>query len=185
VVKILDGDSFGNLTTDTNPSFDLPIGFAGGLADTATGLVRFGFRDYDPAAGRWTARDPLLFAGGQANLYLYAGNNPINRRDPNGLDGGLGEVEGTIIDLIGAAGADKFSGSLDELVPGAGSLLEWRVAIDDYLDYGEVLIDAYKGARGIEVVNFPHGLFATKIAEFWADIIKDLFKRLADCLASI
>ena len=33
VVKILDHDSFGQLTSDTNPGFDLPVGFAGGLAD--------------------------------------------------------------------------------------------------------------------------------------------------------
>jgi RHS repeat-associated protein len=185
VVKILDGDSFGNLTTDTNPGFDLPIGFAGGLADTATGLERFGFRDYDPAAGRWTARDPLLFAGGQTNLYLYVGNNPINRRDPNGLDGGIFDIEGHMIDLVDAGGVDKFSGKLDQLVPGAGPLLKGRVAIDDYLDVYGVLKDIYKAAKGVEAFQFPLALFATKIGEFWGDIIKDLFKRLGDCLDSI
>ena len=52
----------------------LPIGFAGGLTDPDTGLARFGMRDYDPAIGRWTARDPILFKGGQENLYMYCGN---------------------------------------------------------------------------------------------------------------
>ena len=47
--------------------------------------MRFGYRDYDPAAGRWTARDPILFGGQQANLYVYVGNDPINLRDPLGL----------------------------------------------------------------------------------------------------
>src|SRR5438105_4373470 len=60
-VKVLAYDSFGVLSQNSNPSFDLPFGFGGGLADPLTGLVRFGFRDYDPAAGRWLARDPLLF----------------------------------------------------------------------------------------------------------------------------
>jgi RHS repeat-associated protein len=69
----------------THPEFDVPIGFAGGIADPLTGLVRFGFRDYDPVAGRWTSRDPALFAGGQANLYQYVGNNPVLLRDPAGL----------------------------------------------------------------------------------------------------
>jgi RHS repeat-associated protein len=78
-------DSFGNLVSDSNPSFELPFGFAGGLADATTGLVRFGFRDYDPAAGRWTAKDPVLFDGGQGNLYVYVGSNPISLRDPLGL----------------------------------------------------------------------------------------------------
>ena len=29
----------------------IPFGFAGGLHDRDTGLVRFGYRDYDPEVG--------------------------------------------------------------------------------------------------------------------------------------
>jgi hypothetical protein len=36
-------------------------------------------------AGRWTVRDPILFDGSQANLYVYVGNNPVGLRDPLGL----------------------------------------------------------------------------------------------------
>jgi RHS repeat-associated protein len=64
----------------------MPFGWAGGLEDPDTHLVRFGARDYDPETGRWTARDPILFAGGQSNLFAYAGNDPVNRIDPSGLD---------------------------------------------------------------------------------------------------
>jgi len=85
VVKLIEYDSFGKRLSDSNPSFALPIGFAGGLEDTATGLVRFGYRDLDQASGRWTARDPVLYDGGQANLYVYVGNNPVGLRDPLGL----------------------------------------------------------------------------------------------------
>ena len=85
IVRLIEYDSFGNVVSDTAPGFDLPVGFAGGLTDAATGLIRFGYRDYDPQAGRWTARDPLLFGGGQANLYVYVNNNPVNFRDPTGL----------------------------------------------------------------------------------------------------
>jgi RHS repeat-associated protein len=63
-----------------------PFAFAGGLYDPDTGLVRFGARDYDAVTGRWTAKDPILFRGGSANLYSYAGNDPINRIDPRGRD---------------------------------------------------------------------------------------------------
>ena len=73
-------------TADSAPAFDLPIGFAGGLADPATGLVRFGWRDYDPVTGRWTAKDPTFFTGSPTNLYGYAGNDPVRLRDWNGLD---------------------------------------------------------------------------------------------------
>ena len=60
-----------------------PIGFAGGMYDPEMRLVRFGARDYDPAIGRWTAKDPSGFAGG-TNLYAYAFNDPVNRIDLTG-----------------------------------------------------------------------------------------------------
>ena len=61
-----------------------PFGFAGGLYDRDTRLTRFGARDYDADAGRWTAKDPISFDGGW-NLYGYCGGDPINRIDPSGL----------------------------------------------------------------------------------------------------
>lgn len=86
--------------TGSDPSFDLPVGFAGGIADPTTGLLRFGLRDYDPAAGRWLTRDPLLFAGQQANLYGYATNDPVTLRDPTGLL----SIEGSLYTKIGGGG---------------------------------------------------------------------------------
>jgi RHS repeat-associated protein len=89
IVKRIDYDSYGNIINDSNPSFEVPFGYAGGLHDRDTGLVRFGFRDYDPALGRWTAKDPIDFAGGDMNLYGYVHNNPVNWIDPIGLYGRL------------------------------------------------------------------------------------------------
>ena len=84
-VKRIDYDSFGNILSDSNPAFIVPFGFAGGLHDRDTGLVRFGFRDYDPNIGRFTAKDPIDFAGGDTNLYAYTLNDPVNFVDPSGL----------------------------------------------------------------------------------------------------
>ncbi|MEM7539548.1 MAG: RHS repeat-associated core domain-containing protein [Chloroflexota bacterium] len=84
IVQRLDYDEFGNVIVDTNPGFQ-PFGFAGGLYDADTGLVRFGVRDYDPFAGRWTAKDPLRFDGGDTNIYAYLHNDPINYIDPSGF----------------------------------------------------------------------------------------------------
>jgi RHS repeat-associated protein len=84
VVRRVDYDAFGVERTVTG-TFDLPLGFAGGLRDATTGLVRFGLRDYDPAAGRFVARDPSFFRGSPENLYTYANNNPITQMDPTGL----------------------------------------------------------------------------------------------------
>ncbi len=83
VAQRLDYDEFGRVILDTNPGFQ-PFGFAGGIYDHQTGLVRFGARDYDPEAGRWTARDPSRFLGGTANLYSYSFNDPVNFHDPEG-----------------------------------------------------------------------------------------------------
>ena len=85
VVKRIDYDSFGNILNDTAPTFTVPFGFAGGLHDRDTGLVRFGFRDYDPEVGRWTAKDPIGFNGGDWNLYGYVLDDPVNFFDPVGL----------------------------------------------------------------------------------------------------
>jgi RHS repeat-associated protein len=63
----------------------IAFGFAGGLYDHDTGLVRFGARDYDPSIGRWISKDPIRFGGGQTNIYVYVDNDPINRADPFGL----------------------------------------------------------------------------------------------------
>ena len=77
---------------DSDPGFDLPIGFAGGLRDPLTGFVRFGLRDYDPQAARWLSRDPLMFSGGQGNLFAYVGNDPVNLKDPSGRAVVIGAV---------------------------------------------------------------------------------------------
>jgi RHS repeat-associated protein len=85
VVQRLDFDEFGQVTSDSNPGFQT-FGFAGGIYDPDTGLVRFGARDYDPAIGRWTAIDPIRFQGGQSNLFVYVLTDPVNAVDPTGLD---------------------------------------------------------------------------------------------------
>jgi len=84
IAQQLEYDEFGHVVSDTNPGFQ-PFGFAGGLYDADTQLVRFGARDYDASIGRWTARDPVLFEGRQLNLYVYAANDPVNLIDPSGL----------------------------------------------------------------------------------------------------
>jgi RHS repeat-associated protein len=100
VVQRIDYDEFGVVSSDTAPGLQ-PFGFAGGLYDADTKLVRFGARDYDAETGRWTSRDPVLWSGGQANLYRYCHADPINWVDPRGLQtigpppgGGAGGASG-------------------------------------------------------------------------------------------
>jgi len=63
----------------------VPFGFAGGLYDSDTKLVHFGYREYDPFTGKWSAKDPLLFGGGDSNLYGYVLGDPVGGIDPSGL----------------------------------------------------------------------------------------------------
>jgi RHS repeat-associated protein len=84
VIQRMEYDVWGKVINDTNPGFQ-PFGFAGGIYDQHTGLVRFGARDYDPVTGRWTATDPIRFAGGSTNLYAYVLNDPVNFFDFFGL----------------------------------------------------------------------------------------------------
>ncbi|MBK6780860.1 MAG: RHS repeat-associated core domain-containing protein [Gemmatimonadetes bacterium] len=90
-------DAWGNVLADSGSGFQ-PFGFAGGLTDGATGLVRFGARDYDPAAGRWTAKDPVGFLAGGTNLVAYAAQDPIDLLDPSGTEW---QFSGGISGLIG------------------------------------------------------------------------------------
>jgi len=83
VVQEMRYDAFGNVIFDSNPGFQ-PFGFAGGIYDSDTRLVRFGARDYDAEMGRWTAKDPIRFDGGDTNLYGYVVGDPVNGVDPNG-----------------------------------------------------------------------------------------------------
>ena len=84
VAQALEYDPYGRVLSDSAPGFQ-PFGFGGGLYDADTGLVRLGARDYDARSGRWLAKDPLDFGGGDSNLYAYALGDPVNLIDPSGL----------------------------------------------------------------------------------------------------
>ena len=84
VMQTMQHDEWGKVLTDWTNGFErVPFGFAGGLYDTETGLVRFGARDYDPETGRWLSKDLARFRGG-TNFYEYAAGNPVSIIDPDG-----------------------------------------------------------------------------------------------------
>jgi RHS repeat-associated protein len=137
VVKTISYDSFGEIMADSNSSFVLPVGFAGGLADAATGLVYFGARDYDPAAGRWTARDPQLFDAEQANLYQYVGNDPLNYRDADGL-----QSAPTLRQYAppGSNGSDPMA-QAQQIVD---TVQTAKKVVDKFEKYGDLIVDKSK-----------------------------------------
>ena len=101
--------------------------FTGREYDSETGLYFYRARYYDPAIGRFIQEDPIGFKSGEVNFYIYSRNNPINYKDPNGLDitgtiigGGVGGIiGGTLGGAIGLGGGM----SLGTLVfPGVGTV---------------------------------------------------------------
>jgi RHS repeat-associated protein len=113
IAQRINYDAFGVVTLDTNPGFQ-PFGFAGGLADLDTGLVRFGARDYDPRVGRWTSKDPLGLSGGM-NVFEYAAGDPVNFIDPTGLLLAASQAWASSLMSFGANALDAAAGALSDL----------------------------------------------------------------------
>ena len=64
----------------------LPFHYSSKLRDVDSGFNYYGYRFYDPGAGRWLNRDPIEEEGG-VNLYGMVGNDGVGRVDVLGLDG--------------------------------------------------------------------------------------------------
>jgi len=77
-------DSFGNITSETNPGVDVRYGFTGQDFDPETGLSFYWTRYYDFVTGTFLTLDRLGFEAGDVNLYRYVGNSPTNFVDPSG-----------------------------------------------------------------------------------------------------
>lgn len=165
VMQRLDYDEWGRVLSDTNPGFQ-PFGFAGGLYDRDTGLVRFGARDYDPETGRWTAKDPILFDGEDTNLYAYVLNDPVNAVDPLGLQSYYPPLirihpESTIM-----SGSNRFSYDywknkstrelVDSLCPGSESPL--TVSPDGRIFNGNVRTLILE-QRGYDINSLPREIY--------------------------
>ena len=67
-----------------------------------TGLYCFRARWYDPITGRWLSKDPIGISGG-LNQYVSFENNPVNFRDPWGLDPDDGSFETIPVVIAGPA----------------------------------------------------------------------------------
>ncbi len=83
-VTVNDGDRPG--LEGTGNEFSPQRSYTGREPDTATGLIYYRARWYDPRIGRFISEDPIGFAAGDANLSRYVGNSTPNAVDPSGLD---------------------------------------------------------------------------------------------------
>jgi len=89
VVWRWDSEAFGATLANEDPdqdgkAFSYNLRFPGQYFDQSTGLHYNGFRDYDPAIGRYIQSDPIGLNGG-LNTYGYVEGNPVGFVDPYGL----------------------------------------------------------------------------------------------------
>jgi RHS repeat-associated protein len=66
-------------------SFAYNLRFSGQVFDGQAGLHYNGFRDFDPAGGRYSESDPIGLIGG-INTYAYVRSRPVMQSDHTGLD---------------------------------------------------------------------------------------------------
>jgi RHS repeat-associated protein len=90
---------FGAVATNGAPGRN-PFTFVGalGVMDEGGGLFFMKNRYYDGSTGKFLQRDPLGLEGGP-NLYAYAGNNPVNRVDPDGKEGLIATIQAADQDI--------------------------------------------------------------------------------------
>jgi RHS repeat-associated protein len=107
-----------------------PFQFTGREND-GTGLYYYRNRYYSPEWGRFVSEDPIGMGEGSANLYAYAGNNPMNFNDPHGL---------FVNYLVGAGTNVAMGWALAKLT---GQSYSWQNA----------LVDAGTGALGVGIIG--------------------------------
>jgi RHS repeat-associated protein len=118
-------DSFGKIVRrTTGPAASAPttegvginFGYAGRPLEARTGLSDNRARWYEPGSGKFINEDPSGFQGGDANLYRYVGNDPLDQVDPSGL-AARWSINTTAKDVssLGSFGSSSYGSSLSSL----------------------------------------------------------------------
>ena len=104
--RVLNNCILNQMTQVTDPLGNIrqPFTYTAREYDYATGMYFYRARYYDPKVGRFVTKDPIGFEGGDVNLYVYAGNNPMNNTDPSGLATYIGKA--SCYNLVGFTRAD-------------------------------------------------------------------------------
>ena len=158
--------------------------FQGREYDSATGLYYFRARWYNPKTGRWLSKDPIGISGG-LNLYVFCGNNPVNRIDPYGLRwlGGGDDPEGWTVgreDTFIEPGEGNRGGWLEQYFPAMETMSEYHdpvvgfltdLGVPDWLANIPTMGPSYQAALITEILKTPG---------YIGDAIKDLFDKDTD-----
>jgi RHS repeat-associated protein len=113
ITDTYDYDAFGNLISQTGTTPNNYL-FAGEQFDPVLGIYYNRARYYDQRQGRfWTMDTHVagIFEPAQLHRYLYTSANPVNRRDPSGLEdlASLSVSEGISEELDSTAALQDFA----------------------------------------------------------------------------
>jgi RHS repeat-associated protein len=140
---------------EAKPATSMPKGFIGERPDVETGLLNLNARLYDAALGRFISPDdwdPTL-PGVGTNRYAYAGNDPVNKSDPNGhyfgIDDAIATGGGALVGLAVQGAIDAYNGELSGWRSYAGAAVGGAAA-------GEAGI--YTGAGGLAAGAMARGV---------------------------
>ena len=89
--------------------------------DIETGFYYNRARYYSPELGRFLSADPIGYGDG-LNMYAYAGNNPVNSRDPMGLSRIASNRMIYASDDSGSGGFGSSGLEIEEIIVTAGKL---------------------------------------------------------------
>jgi RHS repeat-associated protein len=104
-------------------------------------------RWYDPHTGRFLSEDPIGLSGG-INPYVFAGNDPVNQRDPSGLEC---QEDGPEVNELDGAAKKCTPGSVT-LSAAVWALIEW--AWDQPFDVFTLYGHLSSIAAGVAVFSF-------------------------------
>ncbi len=154
-IAAYDYRAFGEMVELTPPPTDkVTENFTGKEHDDEIALDYFGARYLDPMLGMWISVDPKRQ---YQNPYLYAGNNPIMRIDPDGnLDGNAVGLSLFVNDVV----KPQFNNLSETTVNGTLQIAEKAGRIAGYsLAIGAVAVPVACALIGVEVPAVVMGSF--------------------------
>jgi RHS repeat-associated protein len=143
VLDHIDYGSFGEVSYESAPASGDRYKFTARELDGVTGLQYNRARWYSFDMAGWTSEDPIGFAAGDANLYRYVGNDPVNATDPSGLTSllhpGTAGIQAWAYGVLGGAGA--YATAVVQVSAATAAAIaaaygSYQLMLSNYMDYG-------------------------------------------------